>query len=200
MDSVRKDFRTMPFNISTYIDGLRRSLDKLPPQARVAFAVWCAYELFREVRDYLAGKTDGTQRLAVQEAFDYLWKCASGHKPVDADISRLEQVCAAIDWGEENVAGDEELINVFAIEAIGSLCCALEACRTGSAQSAAKAAENVLNKLDWQLSNELVVDSYSEAIWSDAKWKAELERQQKMLALLQHQPALTKGQSRMFRE
>jgi hypothetical protein len=190
----------MPFNIASYIDGLRRSLDKLPPQARVAFAVWCAYELFREVRDYLAGKTDPTQRLAVQEAFDYVWKCASGHKPVDAEINRLEQVCAAIDWGEEKVAGDEELINVFAIEAIGSLCCALETCRTGSALSAAKAAENVLNKLDWQLSNELFVDSYSEAIWSEPKWKAELERHEKMLVFLRNQPGLTEAQSGMFRK
>jgi hypothetical protein len=189
----------MPFNISSYIDGLRRSLEKLPPQARVAFAVWCADALFREVRDYLAGKTSPTQRVEVQEAIDYLWKCASGHKPVDAELRRLEQACAAIDWSEENVANEEQVINVFAIEAIGSLCCALEACRTGSALSAAKAAENVINKLDWELSDELFVDSYSEAIWSDPKWKAELERQQKMLAFLQSQPGLTERQSRMFR-
>lgn len=190
----------MPFNITSYIDGLRGALEKLPPTARVAFAVWCADALVREVRDYLAGKTDGTHRLAVQEAIDYLWKFASGHKPVEAEASRLEQACAAIDWGEESVAAGEEVINVFAIEAIGSLCCALETCRTGSALSAAKAAENVLNKLDWQLSNELFVDSYSEAIWSDPKWKAELESQQKMLDFLGDNPSLKPEQKTLFRE
>jgi len=190
----------MSFNISSYIEGLRRCLEKLPPQARVAFAVWCANELFREVRDYLARKTEPTQRLAVQEAFDRLWKSASGHEPVNAEISRLEQVCAAIDWGEDNVAGNEELINRFAIEGISSLCCALEACRTGSAQIAAKAAENVLNKLDWQLCNELLVDNYSEAIWSDPKWKAELESQQKMLDFLRDNLGLKPEQKTMFRE
>jgi hypothetical protein len=149
----------MQFNISSYMDGLQRSLGRLLPQGRIAFAVWCADALFREVCDYLAAKTDATQRLAVQEALDYLWRCASGDKPVDAEVRRLEEICAAIDWGEENVADNEQVVNRYAIEALSSLCCALDTCRTGSALSAAKAAENVLNKLDFQLSDELFVDN-----------------------------------------
>src|SRR5205085_12701889 len=97
---------------------------------------------------------------------------------------RLEQAYAAIDWQEENVADDEQMINRYAIEAMASLCCALDTCRTGSALSAAKAAENVINKLDLQLSDELQVNNYSEEIWSDPKWQAELERQRKMLDFL----------------
>jgi hypothetical protein len=190
----------MPFDISSYIEGLQRTLDRLRPQSRIAFAVWCADALFREVRGYLAAKTDALQRSAVQEAFDYLWGCASGDKPVDAEVRRLEQACAEIDWGEENVTDDEQDINVYAIEAISSLCCALGTCRTGSALSAAKAAENVLNKLDFQLSDELFVDNYSEAIWSDPKWKAELERQQKMLDFLRDNPGLNPEQRTLFRD
>jgi hypothetical protein len=189
----------MPFNIVSYIDGLRRSLERLRPQGRIAFAVWCADALFREVRDYLAAKTDPTQRLALQEAFDFLWKCASGDKPVDAEVHRLEEACAAIDWGEENVADDEQVINRHAIQAIGSLAWALDTCRTGSALSAARAAECVINKLDLQLSDELFVDSYSEAIWSDPKWKAELKSQQKMLDFLRDSPGLEPDQKTLFR-
>lgn len=190
----------MPFNIFSYIDGLQRSLESLRPQGRIAFAVWCADALFREVHDYLVAKTAATQRSAVQEAFDHLWKCASGKKPVDTEVRRLEQACAEIDWGEENVADHEQVINRYAIEAISSLCCALETCRTGSALSAAKAAENVLNKLDLHLSDELFVDSSSKAIWSDPRWKAELERQQKMLDFLRDNPGLKPDQKTLFRE
>jgi hypothetical protein len=190
----------MLFNISSYIDGLRGALEKLPPQARVAFAVWCADALCREVRDYLARKTDDTQRLEVQEAIDYLWKCASSHKPADVEVRRLEQDCAAIDWGEENVGAGEEVTNVFAIEAMSALCCALETCRTGSALSAAKTAENVINKLDWQLSNELLTIGYPQAISSHPTWKAELERQQKMLDFLRDNAGLKPDQKMLFRE
>lgn len=191
----------MPFDISSYREGLQRSLERLRPQGRVAFAVWCADALFREVRDYLAAKCTPKEFSAVEEAFEYLWKCASGEEPVEtAEASRLEHACAEIDWGEESVAGDEELINFYAIEAISSLCCALETCRTGSALSAAQTAERVLNKLDRQLSNELNADGYSEDIWSHPEWQAELERQQKMLDFLRHNPALKPEQKTLFRE
>src|SRR5262245_5739447 len=190
----------MPFSISSYIDGLQRSMESLRPQARTAFAVWCADALFWEVRDYLATKIDRTQLSVVQEAFDYLWKWASGETPVDTEVPGLEQACGEVGWAEEDVADNEQVMNFYAIEAITSLCCALETCKTGSALSAAKAAESVLNKLDRQLSEELFVDSYSETIWSDPKWKAELERQARMLAFLGNQPGLTQGQTRMFRD
>jgi hypothetical protein len=190
----------MLFNIFSYIDGLRRSLDNLRPQGRIAFAVWCADALFQEVREYLAAKTNATQLSTVQEAFECLWKCASGDAPVDTEVRRLEQACGELCWSEESVADNEQTMNFYAIEAVSSLCCAMETCRTNSALSAAKAAENVLNKLDRQLSEELFVNSYSEAIWSDPKWKRELESQEKMLNFLQGRPGLTEGQKHMFRE
>jgi hypothetical protein len=190
----------MRFNISSYTESLQRSLDRLRQQGRVAFAVWCADALLREVRDYLAAKIDATEYSAVQEVLEYLWKCASGDKPADNVVRRLEQACTAIDWAAEDIADNEQEINFYAIEAISSLCCALDTCKTGSALSATKAAENVMNKLDRQLSDELFTDSYSEAIWSDPKWKAELERQQKMLDFLQHNPGLKPEQKTLFRE
>jgi hypothetical protein len=190
----------MPFDIDSYINDLRDALEKLTPQARVGFAVWCADALFREVRDYLAGKTDRTELLAVQEAVEYLWKFAWGKKPVDSEVHRLEQACGAIDWDEEMVTESEDVMNVSAIEALNSLCWALETCRTGSALSAVKAAENILNKLDWQLSCELFVHTYSEAIWSDPRWKAELASQQKMLDFLRDNPSLKTEQKTLFRE
>jgi len=190
----------MSFNISSYIDGLQRSLESLRPQGRIAFAVWCADALFRRVRDYLAAKTDATQLSTVQEAFDYLWKCASGDTPLNAEVCRLEQACGRLGWAEEDVADNEQAINFYAIEAISSLCCALDTCRTGSALSAAKAAESVINKLDRQLSEELFVDSYSEPIWLHPMWKAELEAQKKMLDFLQHNPGLKVEQKTLFRE
>jgi hypothetical protein len=190
----------MPFNIVSYIDSLQRSLERLQLQERIAFAVWCADALFREVSYYLAAKTDVTQSSAVQEALDYLWKCASGDKPVDTEVRRLERACGEIGWAEEDVVENEQAMNFYAIEAINSLMHALETCRTGSTLSAAKAAESVINKLDRQLSEELFVDSYSEAIWSDARWKGELERQQKMLDFLRDCPGLKPEQKMLFSE
>ena len=56
----------MQFDISLYIEWLRQSLERLPLQGRIAFAVWCAEALYREVRGYLVAKTDFVQLSAVK--------------------------------------------------------------------------------------------------------------------------------------
>ena len=135
----------MPFNISSYIDCLRQSLDSAP--ARVAFAVWYADEPFRGVREYLATKTIPAEAFGNEKPLTAFGSLLQANILADDEIRRLQEACAAIDWGEESVTSDEELVNAFAIEAIGSLCCALETCSTGSAVNAAKAAESVSNAL-----------------------------------------------------
>jgi len=189
----------MQFDIISYIEGIQRSLERLRPQGRIAFAVWCADALVRDVREYLAAKTDPAQLSAVEESLAYLWNCASGHKPTDTVICPLEKACAAVGWAEENVADNEQATNFYAIEAINSLMQALDTCRRGSAVSGAKAAESMINKLDRQLSDELVVDSYTDTIFSHPTMKAELERQQKMLSLLQNTPGLKGEHKTLFR-
>lgn len=141
----------MAFDVSEYIEEIQQKLNELPPVSRVGFAVWCADALFQRVCTYLAAKTHSEHFAFIMKAFDCLWVCASGETCQVAEAHRLELACAAIDWGDENVADEEQVINWFAIEAMGGLCCALNTCASGSSWSAAKAAENVLNQLDLQL-------------------------------------------------
>jgi hypothetical protein len=161
--------------------------------------VWCATALLQEVREYLAAKVGPNADSTVQEAMNYLWSCASGDvEASESDVSRLEQACAKIVWSQEDVAEDQQATDIYAIEAISCLINALDACRTGSALSAAKSAECMLNKLDRQLSEDHGRSS-TDAVFSDPRMRAELERQGKMLAYLQNHGALTKGQELIFR-
>ncbi len=131
---------------------------------------------------------------------DYVWSRALGRKPSDVDVDAIQRACAAVDWPVENVADCEQSLNFYAIEAMSSLCSALDVCRNGSVLSAAQCAEFVLNKLDRQVSNELFVQSYSQAVWSDSKWSAELTRQGKMLELLQSGRGISAEEKSLFRE
>jgi hypothetical protein len=190
----------MKFHVASYIDGLRRALDALPPQSRTAFAVWCAIALLQEVRKYLAAKSGANADRTVQEAMDYLWSCASGDvEASESDVSRLQRACAEIGWSEADIADDEQATDIYAIEAVSCLMNALDTCRTGSALSAAKSAECMINTLDRQLSEDHGRSS-TDAVFSDARMRAELERQERMLTYLQSHRALTKGQKLIFRE
>ena len=191
----------MRFNIVSYIEGLRHSLERLPTQARIAFSVWCADALFQSVSDYLEEKGGHNAVSGAQEALDYLWGCASGNMECsEQQIAEFEAVCGQIAWAEEVVRDDEQARNVYAIEAISSLIYALDACRTGSAASAAKAAESAINKLDRQISEELKTASYSEPIFSHPVMRRELQRHAEMLEFLQACGGFSKEQRLLFRQ
>jgi hypothetical protein len=98
------------------------------------------------------------------------------------------------------VAEVEQAMNFYAIQTVIAVMQALDTCRTGSAFSAAKTAENVINKLDYQVSDDLIVDSYSDRVFSDGRMKAELVSQTRMLDYLQENPCLRPDQRSLFRE
>lgn len=189
------------FEIFSYVGRLEKGLNAVRPQGRVAFAVWCADPLLCDARAYLAARIGPTRIAVVDEAMEYLWQCAerNDHFLSEPAAGGFAGALVDVTWGTDDVSEDEQSGNFYAVESLTSLSYAIETCRTGSAGPAAKAAESVINKLDYEISQELGADSYSDAIFSHPKMKAELEAQKKMVVFLHDFGRLAAGQRRMFR-
>jgi hypothetical protein len=185
----------------SYIDGLQRALERLPAQARIAFAAWCTDSFFSGgVRDFLAANGGPQKFAAVEDAREYFWDCASGGDVSHEQVNRPREACESLDWSEEQVINYDVITEQCALDALSSLYRGLEVCETGSALGATGCAETVLERLDWLLSGKVPGDAYCDEHFADPTMSAEVERQAKMLALLENQLHLSKAERRLFRE
>lgn len=187
----------MQFNIASYLENVERKLTRLQPPHRILFAAWCAAALMKDAFDYVVGQIGLEGALVVRDAQEFAWTC--GLKGADAsEIERWQIACASIQWDEAHVSDGQQLENFIAIEWISAVTYALETCMTGSAHSAAHAAERIINRLDYELSQEYEI-SYSEEVFADPRFVAELHRQCDFLEFLQSCPRPENVKWDMFR-
>lgn len=190
----------MSFGIASYRLDLERRLKELPERYRIAFSAWCAQFLFERSIVYVASKVNEHELLLLHRALQFVWNCASGVEDLKRSAAELLADCNRIAWNSDAIRDDEQAANMIAIVALSGLVLAIETCVTGSHETAARSAEQVINKLDYQLSAKHRTRSYCDAIFSDTLFKEELERQKKMVDyLLRESPQIGEEIKSKFR-
>lgn len=190
----------MAFSMIEYLARLKSGLRKLEPRYRAAFAAWCADALPRSY-DFLS-RILGTDRAEVlTKCQAYTWAYAlSGVKGSKSEMRRLHEQCENLQWADDDFADAEQMENLVANEVVNGIIGALDTCEAGSIESAAKAAECVIDKLNIEIDDELVGTSAEREVFSDPRMTAELERQKRMLAFLKECPELSHEHKTLFKD
>lgn len=137
------------FRYNPFLAKLRNRLEKLEPIKRAAFAAFCATHLSRHFMSY-------AKAFALRDAstfehiLDRLWEHVLGSSLSGTESARLMEQIEAIDLGnvEQCEAWDA------AVDAVGALWLAADACSSGSPEMAARAAGNVINRVHQALIDE----------------------------------------------
>ena len=189
----------MTFSILNYQSDLEKILEGLSVPGRVAFAAWCAEYMLSKSFGYLTSKIGNEGTNTLRRALKLLWQIAEGVQELDKSTALLLNECKRIDWNSERIKDEEQLANIFAVDAVTCLLHAIDTCETESPKAAAMSGERIISNLAHQLSGKHGKSALAAAIFLELEFLAELERQKKMIEYLRSQPEISDRMKTVFR-
>lgn len=186
------------FRIREYVESLSVRLSGVGKARRLAFAVWCCEPLFEEFAFFLSRMMGSENVRLLREVLESAWKnAAGGMEPNGAQVQRARQILESVWWGESDLDEEgDDFLSMAAIELFGGYLEVLDCLQSGSAASAAKTAERILNRIDAELSmQEGIADPLS-----DPRFVSEVERQKKMVSFLEQGAPLSPDVRTLYRK
>ena len=188
----------MVLNVTEHIDGLSSKLASLSKSGRIAFAAWSCELLSVRARDFLRSRAGGKSTDSVDDLLNLSWQMIVDSSMTDREpVNQLEQALSEIDWDEKQVTDDEDVDNFCAVEALNSLLLLVSVIKEDSSGDCARAAESVINWIDFSLSRE-IDESYSEEVFSHPRMQGELSRQFQMIEFLTQTESIDQSDRNRF--
>ena len=184
----------MTFDILEYFDEIEHKLGQLVVERRVVFSAWCCQPLWDGFSDYLAKRIGNDQAIVLSAALDRTWtQLADSNRPTGREIQAAKALCLSADWSTPET--NEAFANYGAVQLIGGFLKLFEVIETGSAKSAARTAEYIINRVDYELS---MLAGVNDPL-SHPRLRQELQVEDHMLKYLGETRVITLDDRRRFR-
>jgi hypothetical protein len=187
----------MAFSLRSYLTNLEGQLDTLSSAKRLVFSLWCVQPLLDEFGNALS-KVIGTHDLEIlRTAIDAIWdSIVLKPGPPKHAITEGAQLAQSIDWPDEEESPlEEEFLDYGAMQLVQCLQCIFNVWETGSSESAAEAANQLIDRIDYELN---MIDDISDTE-SDPRFQREINNQQLMLVHLQTTDELSSADRNRYR-
>ncbi len=186
----------MRFDLPNHLSEIEGQLAVISAGNRLTFALWCSFAVLREFPDALA-RTIGSKKTSVfLELLNNLWAYVTEQKQLSREtIVAAHSAYAAIESDEFELISEDEREKFGTVELLGCIQSSLAVYENGSAESAAKCAEHVINCRDHELAFVMQV----KAPLSHPEFAAEAERQKRMIEHLQVSGSIAESDKYRFR-
>lgn len=140
------------FSMLTYLEELAARLDTLPKAAKLLFASWAAERVLSQGRKALEERVGGETTDWLEATLAQLKASATSQQLLDEKALKYwRDTSANLDWADTGDDRESTHADFLAAETVEAIMRALEVGLTGSSDSAAHAAERVLNCVDFEL-------------------------------------------------
>lgn len=132
---------------------VKKELEELPTNHQIAFAAYCSESLYKYYIKFIQA-TRSNESDIVRSSIDFVWaqvKTPHSYEAIHNVLESLEQ----LDLGEESCCDEWDA----AVDAVGTIWLSVESCIGDSANKAARAAGNVINRVYQHLFRQNNVES-----------------------------------------
>lgn len=186
------------YKLNPFIAKIRLELKYLPKTHQIAFAAYCSESLFKYyvVLSKVIETNDDISVL--RNILDCVWNYSLQQSMAQDKLEDLLEKINQVNLGDEACCEEWDA----AVNTVGTIWLAVEACKGDSDNKAARAASNVLNRADQRLMNEIVgFKSFTAEEYTDIKKQIEesslmidTKRQlMEVILFLRNQPVLNEA-------